>query len=421
MLSPRPIPQISCELRSQTAALAFERRKPAIISGMSSNDLENLERRNAELGVLNQIAQALNAELDLDRALRTTLTLTVRLMDLQTGWIWLTHDDGSNARLAVHQNLPPALADHPHRMKGSTWCTCIDDYQEGDLSGAANINVIKCSRLKDEMRGTDGLRYHATVPIYAHGKKLGLMNASSRDERALTADELRLLSTIGDMLGMAIERARLFRRGAETGAAEERTRIAREIHDTLAQDLTAIALQLETVDALIEADHDSDKVHKLVTQALVRARQGLDETRRSVMNLRAAPLEGQTMSEALAALAHDYGGRWNLAVQTDLKPVRDVPPHIENGLFRIAQEAFSNIARHAGATGFSVILRQQRGHIQLVITDDGRGFAVADVPDDRYGLIGMNERAILLGGQCVISTAPGQGTRIDVEIPVEPR
>lgn len=387
----------------------------------NSIDLETLERRNAELSVLNQIAQALNAELDLDRALRTTLTLTVRLMDLQTGWIWLTDDDGSNARLAVHQNLPPALADHPHRMKGSTWCTCIDDYQEGDLSSAANINVIKCSRLKDEMRGTDGLRYHATVPIYAHGKKLGLMNASSRDERALTTDELRLLSTIGDMLGMAIERARLFRRGAETGAAEERTRIAREIHDTLAQDLTAITLQLETADALIEANRDSQKVHALVTQALVRARQGLDETRRSVMNLRAAPLDQRTLGEALAALAHDYGGRWNLAVKTDLKPVRDIPPHIENGLFRIAQEAFSNIARHARATEMSVSLKQQRDKVKLVISDDGQGFDMKDVPVGRYGLVGINERAILLGGQCTIATAPGQGTRIEVELPVEPR
>src|SRR5690606_33442057 len=231
-----------------------------------TNDISTLERRNAELSVLNQIAQALNAELDLDRALRTTLSLVVRLMDLQVGWIWLTDDDGSNARLAVSQNLPPALADHPHRMKGSTWCTCIDDYQEGDLSSAANINVIKCSRLKDDLRGTDGLRYHATVPIYAHGKKLGLMNATSADERALTPDELRLLSTMGGMLGMAIERARLFRRGAETGAAEERTRIAREIHDTLAQDLTAIALQLETADALLEVDHDPAKVRSVVTQ-----------------------------------------------------------------------------------------------------------------------------------------------------------
>ena len=386
-----------------------------------TNDIPTLERRNAELSVLNQIAQALNAELDLDRALRTTLSLVVRLMDLQVGWIWLTDDDGSNARLAVSQNLPPALADHPHRMKGSTWCTCIDDYQEGDLSSAANINVIKCSRLKDDLRGTDGLRYHATVPIYAHGKKLGLMNATSADERALTPDELRLLSTIGDMLGMAIERARLFRRGAETGAAEERTRIAREIHDTLAQDLTAIALQLETADALLEADHDPVRVRSVVTQALVRARQGLDETRRSVMNLRAAPLEGHNIADALAALANDYGGRWGLAVQTDLKPVQDVPPHIENGLFRIAQEAFSNIARHAGATGFTVALNQKRGYVRLVITDDGRGFDSSEVPDGRYGLVGMSERALLLGGQCTISTAPGHGTRIEVQLPVEPR
>jgi two-component system NarL family sensor kinase len=159
----------------------------------------------------------------------------------------------------------------------------------------------------------------------------------------------------------------------------------------------------------------------VVTQALVRARQGLDETRRSVMNLRAAPLEGHNIADALAALANDYGGRWGLAVQTDLKAVQDVPPHIENGLFRIAQEAFSNIARHAGATAFNVALSQKRGYVKLVITDDGRGFDSSEVPDGRYGLVGMSERALLLGGQCTISTAPGQGTRIEIQLPVEPR
>lgn len=381
------------------------------------NTPADLTRRNAELSVLNQIAQALNAELDVQRALRTTLGLVVRLMDLQTGWVWLTDDDGSNARLAVHQNLPPALADHPHRMKGTTWCTCIDDYESGELSGAANISVIKCSRLKDTMTGTDGLRYHATVPIDAHGKKIGLINVTSADERALNADELRLLATIADMLGVAIERARLFRRSAETGAAEERVRIAREFHDTLAQDLTSIALQLETADAVLESVEGGERVRSIVQQALGRVRHGLDETRRSVMDLRASLLDGRTLSDVISTLARDYGGRFNFDVDLHVTAL-DLPPHIENGLIRITQEALSNIARHAHASTIVVSLALSRGKVKLSITDDGVGFDPELAPSDRYGLTGMRERAVLLGGRLKLTSSPGGGTRVVVEVPV---
>ena len=90
----------------------------------------------------------------------------------------------------------------------------------GDLDGAANVNVITCSRLKKLIDGTDGLRYHASIPLYAHGKQLGVLNVASPEWRQLTPDDLRLLYTVGDMLGIAIERARLFAHSAEFGAVK---------------------------------------------------------------------------------------------------------------------------------------------------------------------------------------------------------
>ncbi len=100
-------------------------------------------------------------------------------------------------------------------------------------------NVVTCSRLKNLVDGTDGLRYHASIPLYAHGKQLGVLNVASTDWRELSQEDLQLLYTVGDLLGIAVERARLFARSAHLGALEERNRLARELHDTLAQGLTA--------------------------------------------------------------------------------------------------------------------------------------------------------------------------------------
>lgn len=262
---------------------------------MSDSNADKLRRRNRELSILNSIAQALNRRVDLDEALHTTLAQAAGLLNLRTGWVWLLREGDRDAPgesyLAATQDLPPALAHNPQRMEGS--CYCLSTFQEGDLEGAANVNVVECSRLHGLVDGTDGLRYHASIPLYAHGKKLGVLNVASPDWRRLSADDLRLLYTIGDMLGIAIERARLFGRSAQLGALEERNRLAREIHDTLAQRLTAVSLQLESADALLEAGAEPKRVHQFVRQALALTRANLEEARRSVLDLRAAPLEGR--------------------------------------------------------------------------------------------------------------------------------
>ena len=172
-----------------------------------------LRRRNRELLILNRIASALNGSLELPEALRTTLAQVAEWLDLRTGWIWLLDEDSEQPYLAAAQNLPPALARNRQRMEG--WCYCLETFAAGDLSGAANVNVVTCSRLKSLVDGTDGLRYHASIPLYAHGKRLGVMNLASADWRELAPDELRLLHTIGDLLSIAVERARLYARSAQ--------------------------------------------------------------------------------------------------------------------------------------------------------------------------------------------------------------
>jgi two-component system NarL family sensor kinase len=382
----------------------------------ASSDAAQLWRRNRELAILNSIAEALNRSVDLDQALQAGLAQVAELLDLQTGWIWLLREETGESYLAAAQNLPPALADNPARMEGS--CYCLDTFRAGDLDGAANVNVVTCSRLKGLVDGTDGLRYHASIPLYDHGQQLGVLNVASTDWRELSAEDLRLLYTVGDLLSIAIARACLFARSANLGALEERNRLAREIHDTLAQGLSGIALQLETADALLDASADSERIRTAVLEALTLTRSNLEAARRSVLDLRAAPLEGRSLDGALAALAAETQTEH---LRVDLETVgaeRPLPARVEVGLYRIAQEALTNVIRHADARHVALRLTSTPEQVQLEVEDDGRGFDPANVGQNRYGLTGMNERAKLLAGSLELESCPGEGTRLEVVVPV---
>lgn len=377
-------------------------------------DTDKLRQRNRELSILNTIAAALNHEVDLSRALNSALVHVAELFGLQTGWVFLLDDEGK-AYLAAAQNLPPALADHPRRMGGT--CTCLNDYEDGELPHPQNI---MCSRLENLVVGTAGLRVHASIPLVAYDKPLGVLNVASTDWEELSDDDLRLLHTVGDLVSIAVERAALFNQSVELGAVKERNRLAREIHDTLAQGLTAIALQLETADALLELNSDAAKVRQSVHQALECARDNLEEARRSVLDLRAAPLEGHTLGEALAKLAHDNQRKGKLAIHfEEVGSGRLLPARVEIGLYRVAQEALTNAKRHAHASTITIQLIVTPEQIQMTIEDDGCGFDPTNIPEGHYGLIGLNERVRLMGGTVKICSGPDEGARFEITVPLE--
>ena len=156
---------------------------------------------------LYEIASHLNKEFSLPSALRKSLEKTVEILDIETGWIWLTEADNKSVYLAASYNLPPALSSHPERLSG--WCYCIKQYLSDDIDQAMNISEITCTRLKDISTGTEGLKFHATIPIIANGQKIGLMNLLSEETRQLDKKELAILNTISELVGMAIHRTRL--------------------------------------------------------------------------------------------------------------------------------------------------------------------------------------------------------------------
>jgi two-component system NarL family sensor kinase len=425
-----------------------------------------LDPRTRELTILNAVAQTLNRSVSLDAALRSTLAKAAELLNLHAGWIWLINEQTGEHYLAAAQDLPPALAADPRKMEG--WCRCVEAYLEGGLAGAENIDVITCTRLNGLVEGTDGLRYHASVPIHASGKQIGILNVASADWCELSAEDLSLLYTIGDMLGIAVERARLYGHSQDLGAVNERNRLAREIHDTLAQGLSAITLQLETADALLESamlarrlalgdavlapsalpnlsdtaappsfpgaplgvpeDEPSteyqafDGARRSVQQALLLARANLDEARRSVLDLRAAPLDGRSLAAALGGLAADTTAQAvgkTLVTLSTVGGSRPLPIGVEVGLYRIAQEAVANSLRHAGARHVQITLTTTPTWVRLSVEDDGRGFDLDQPSPERFGLAGMNERVGLLGGVLHIRTARGSGAAIEATVPLE--
>src|SRR5688572_22490114 len=227
----------------------------------------------AELATLTALAHALSGPAALQDSLEAALATVADALGLETGWVWLVDDDGE-ARLAAARALPPALREHPDAMRGD--CYCLKTFRAGDLRGAANVNVVWCSRLAKAIdagmaAGTTGLRCHASVPLAVGERRLGMLNVSSRDWRVLSEDELNLLTTAGALVSLVVERGRLEAAGARAIAAEERNRIAREIHDTLAQGLAALTMQLEVADALAGAGGD-ERLGEVVARSLTVAR-----------------------------------------------------------------------------------------------------------------------------------------------------
>lgn len=392
-----------------------------------------LLRRNRDLAILYAIAGHLNRKVDVHEALQEVLAQVTKLLGLRTGWVWLL-DEQDRPYLAAAQSLPPYLANHPKRMTGT--CLCLDTFLRGDLEGAANIDVLRCSRLKNAERKNDpsslGLRFHASVPIYAGGVPIGVLNVASEDWRELGEEELQLLHIIGDQIGLAIQRARLSaehtRAAARLATTEERNRLAREIHDTLAQGLAAITLQLETADALVASR--PERAREAVRRALSLARSNLEEARRSVIDLRAAPLQNRTLPEALAALVQETAQE-GIEVNYSYSPTTDFPPlpqRLEIGLYRIAQEALSNAYKHAQAEHICVTLTSRDDALCLFVQDDGRGFDPEEVTQSahlpgpktgHFGLTGMSERVKLLGGTLCIDSEAGEGTCISACVPLE--
>jgi signal transduction histidine kinase len=196
--------------------------------------------------------------------------------------------------------------------------------------------------------------------------------------------------------------------------SRERNRMARELHDTLAHTLSSVAVELEAVKTLVKPKPAN--AIKLVDQSLSITRNGLNETRKALQDLRALPIEDLGLTLALKTQIESVADRGAIKIKTCIaKGIDKVPPDVAYCIYRIAQEALENIVRHADASQASVTLESAQGMLHLTIRDNGRGFDHASIDNSRkFGLRGMNERVEMLGGKLSVDSTPGQGTTISL-------
>ena len=210
----------------------------------------------------------------------------------------------------------------------------------------------------------------------------------------------------------------------ELTISRERNRLARELHDTLAHSLSAVAVQLEAVRSLWRIDPSRSR--KILDEADETVRRGLMEARRALQDLRALPLQDLGLILALEDLAKAAAERAGTSLELNLPKQIDasLPPAVEQGVYRIAQEALENIVRHAEAGAIAVSLEPGDHNLTLLVQDNGQGIepdawpsSASDNPD-RLGIQGMRERASLIGGHLKISSGEGQGTTLQLTVPI---
>jgi two-component system NarL family sensor kinase len=373
-------------------------------------------RVTRELQILAVIAQALNRSADVPGALEQTLRLAAELLECETGWIWLRDLRTRKFYLAASYNLPPFLQE-PVRMTGSK-CWCIEGLVDGDFK-SRNVDAIECSRLRpavlrNQFALTRGIAYHASVAIRFGGQDLGLMNLTKPGLRKIAGHDLRLLTTIADQLGIAVERARLAETATQVARMREREELARDLHDTFAQDLTAITLQLETALQYIGGEAQAARQ---VTSALNVARDSVHRARRSVEALRSSPENGSPLDAALAELARSFTSQSGVPVHLHVDAT-GAHPEIERVVYRIAQEALTNVRRHAKAKNVWIDATRRRGQVVLTIRDDGKG--LKERKRDGIGINGMQERARSIGGSVSVRSYRPGGTEVRATLPAGP-
>ena len=244
-----------------------------------------------------------------------------------------------------------------------------------------------------------GILFTRTVSLILVGYMVvRLMGAQREQRRALAEANAQLVHYATTLEHLATSR--------------ERNRLARELHDTLAHSLSGVAVQLEAVKTLW--GDSPEEARAMLDRSLATTRNGLTETRRALQALRASPLEDLGLALTIRNLAESAAARYGLSLDLELPENLDnLPPDVEVGIYRVAQEALENVSRHAQAQHVKVRLAHKNTGVELTVADDGHGFDLLSVgQEDRFGLRGMREHSDILDGELTVESRPGGGTTI---------
>ncbi len=364
------------------------------------------------LALLKEIAEFLNEETEMYSMMHGGLRSLIDGSDFTTGWIFFINQEGEH-ELVSAVDLPGALSKKEcHYMtEGSCWC--VQAYHNRKLTKASNI--INCSRINLANRAyheeTEGITHHATVPLRSGEEQFGLLNVASSNKQHYSEEDLELLESVAFQIGSAIKRILLTDREKEAAKINERNRLARDLHDSVNQMLFSLKLTAHAAQGMTE-DEFSKKAFKTIEETSQNA---VNEMRALIWQLKPVGLE-----HGLVHALNNYSHVLNLDLEVHVDGLIDLPNHIEENVYRMIQEAMSNVRKHADTNEVFLHLTQDKAHLIIQIVDSGKGFDLNSINDNTSnGLKNLKQRTHAMDGKIDINSTPQQGTSISIRIPLK--
>ncbi len=394
----------------------------AIVAADFAASAEAVQGRTRDLLTLFEVDRSIRAEGNLARLLDTLLSQMMARVDAGGAGVYLLDEDGALAlRAAVGADGRAALAAPSApvrpgegivgRVVVSAESTVLPEIDEAARAGGG--------ALLEHAGSATLLPLMAGEPI---GRVQGVVVLTHADPRHFEAGNLPFLTLLASQVSLAVRNADAYLQSEELAIAEERARIAREIHDGVAQSLAFAALKLDLVVRLLR--RDPDEAERELARAKATIREMIREVRRSIFALRPVDLERYGLVETVRRYALDFGQQNDVGVELDVESLVGLSMKTEAVLFRIFQEAMNNVAKHAKASSVHVVLGPcGNDAVELVVEDDGVGFDPSQVADrvttaGGLGLRQMEERVTARGGRFDAASLPGKGTRVRVRVPV---
>lgn len=402
-------------------------------AGLSAAMLMEERDRHIQLATLYRVSSDVARSLDLQQILSSSVRSVVEGLRLDAAMVFLLDGDSGDLVLTSHHGLAAETAAGLARLSADNSLNGIVARTGEPLYVADSLND---PRLHNKFVRQAGIRSQVIVPVRAKGSVLGTLCVASCSLRRFRPGEVELLAAIGNHLGVALEKARLYaeRERMEENLhyylqqitraqEEERKRIARELHDETIQALVIHSRHLDEL-ASDEGVCSMERLRARLEELYEETNEIIQGVRRLSRDLRPATLDRLGLLPALERLAADVVQ--DEPLQVEVRTVgreRRLSDEAAIALFRIAQEALNNVRRHARATHAEVVVEFLENRVRLTVRDDGKGFAcpkpLSALPrDGKLGLAGMEERVRLLGGTVEVDSEPGRGTRVTVEAPL---
>jgi signal transduction histidine kinase len=354
---------------------------------------------------LSEVAEAISSTKSIPEVLDTVVDEAKRLIDTDKAVLCLFDDDGGKLTVAEHSVFVRGRRDqYP------------EEWWRERIEGVARSAIEQRAPISSTSDGTCLM----TVPVKTKGRAIGVLTVINPGERRFTQDQVALLAVLGAFAGSAIENARLNAESHYALLSDERGRIAKEMHDGLSQSLFSVSLELDVCRKRIRGD-PAEVERRLGHMQTVLVR-SLGELRRYIYDLRPVSLNTEGLVGAISQRTAEIGESRGLSVRIYTEGrERRVPPGVEACLYRVAQEAVSNVAKHAKAKRVVTMVEFRPTEVRLVIEDDGHGFDVVAAlarceQDECIGLRGMRERVESQGGRFTLSSGI-RGTVVEATIP----